>query len=293
MTDRTILIDGDVYAYRAAASVERATNWGEDDTDDGALWTLHADPGDAERSLEDALHATVETQLGGADRIIIALTDATNWRVSVLPTYKGNRKAVRKPMLLGFVRQYLRDNYEVWERPGLEGDDILGILMTTDKVVTGEKICVTIDKDLHTIPGFHFNNGKPQDGILEVTQAEADRFHLYQTLMGDTTDGYTGCPGVGPQVASAFLDDPYILTPEERILKSGKRKGEVDIRWVKMPTEDVWSGIVSLFAKAGYTEAYALQQARVARILRASDYDFNKKEPRLWMPTILAQNKSL
>ena len=38
------------------------------------------------------------------------------------------------------------------------------------------------------------------------------------------------------------------------------------------------------FEKKGLTEDDALLQARVARILRASDYDFKKKEPIMWTP---------
>jgi DNA polymerase-1 len=36
--------------------------------------------------------------------------------------------------------------------------------------------------------------------------------------------------------------------------------------------------------KHGLSEEYMLRQARLARILRASDYDFKRKEPILWLP---------
>jgi hypothetical protein len=45
-----------------------------------------------------------------------------------------------------------------------------------------------------------------------------------------------------------------------------------------------WELIVEAYAKKDLTEADALQQARVARILRFDDYDFNKKKPILWTP---------
>ena len=42
---------------------------------------------------------------------------------------------------------------------------------------------------------------------------------------------------------------------------------------------------MSLFVKAGLDEEAALVQARVSRILRASDFDFKAKQPILWKPT--------
>lgn len=286
MSQRTILLDGDVYCYQAAAAVERTINWGEDTDDDSCLYTLHADLDDAMLTLDASVETLRET-LGG-DRVILALTDKVNWRTDILPTYKGNRAAVRRPLVLSDLRQYARDTYEVWERPGLEGDDILGILATNNKTIPGEKVVVTIDKDLKTVPGFHYNSGKPREGIFEVTPEEADHFHLLQGIAGDVTDGYTGCPGLGMSRAEEFLAAPYMLVPEEYTISRGARKGEQGVKWVKAPEcPSLWDGIVSLYARAGYNEEFALQQFRVARILRSSDYDFKNKEPILWTPGLL------
>ncbi len=46
-----------------------------------------------------------------------------------------------------------------------------------------------------------------------------------------------------------------------------------------------WDTVVNAYEKAGLTEEDALVQARVARILRASDYDQSTQEPILWTPT--------
>lgn len=273
----TYLFDADVVAYRAAAGVEVATDWGD------GLWTYHAEEIACAEAIEEMIENTCR-KLGEADRLIMALTDPVNWRHDVLPTYKGNRKETRKPLLLPFARQYLRDNHEVFERPTLEGDDVLGILMTSKKIVPGDKVCISIDKDLKTIPGFHHNLTDHRGHIFEVTEEEADRYHLMQTLIGDQTDGYAGCPGVGETVANEFLDNPYELVPTEREIQRGKNAGTTVVEWRKQPTDNVWTGIVSLYAKVGLTEAVALQQARVARILRSTDYDFKKKEPILWKP---------
>jgi len=41
---------------------------------------------------------------------------------------------------------------------------------------------------------------------------------------------------------------------------------------------------VAAFESRGLTEEDALIQARVARILRADDYDFKESQPILWSP---------
>jgi DNA polymerase-1 len=96
----------------------------------------------------------------------------------------------------------------------------------------------------------------PNTDIVEVTEEEADYFHMVQTLTGDATDGYSGCPGVGPVRA-------------EKLIKN---------------MTDPWTEVVKAYEKAGLSEQDALVQARVARILRASDYDFRRKEVKLWTP---------
>ena len=114
---------------------------------------------------------------------------------------------------------------------------------------------VTIDKDLKTIPGLHFDPGNPDDGIYEVTQEQADYNHLFQSLTGDLVDGYKGCPGVGPVKAARILEkDPC------------------------------WASVVAAYNEKGISEEDALVQARVARILRWGEYNMEKKETRLWNP---------
>jgi DNA polymerase-1 len=170
-------------------------------------------------------------------------------------------------------------------RPRLEGDDILGILATWQKV-RGEKVIVSIDKDMKTIPGLYCRD--LDAGIVEVSEEEADNWHLIQTLAGDQTDGYPGCPGIGMDRAAKAILEPTILVPYEHELTRGPRKGEIEIRYREEPTDDKWQAVVTRYAAAGLSEEVALMNARVARILRASDYDFKNKRPILWTPTAAA-----
>jgi hypothetical protein len=49
-----------------------------------------------------------------------------------------------------------------------------------------------------------------------------------------------------------------------------------------------WEAVVAAFEKAKLTEADALVQAQVARICRASDYDFKTKKVKLWQQPMKA-----
>ncbi|HCL3314588.1 TPA: hypothetical protein N2A14_002596 [Pseudomonas aeruginosa] len=269
------LIDGDVFAYEIAAGAEEATHWGD------GLWTLHA----WEEPAKARLLGRID-ELGraiGADRIIVALSDSDNWRKQVLPSYKENRVGQRKPMLLNLLKELLQEEHEVFVRPTLEADDVLGILATWSGL-NGEKVIVTKDKDLQTIPGLHYLSHKEELGVFEVSQEEADKWHLIQALAGDITDGYSGCPGIGIETARKILEEPHGWEQYEHTFKSGARKGETEMRWQKCDVDSPWDAVLSHYRRAGLGEEEALRQARVARICRASDYDFKTKQVKLWTP---------
>ena len=46
----------------------------------------------------------------------------------------------------------------------------------------------------------------------------------------------------------------------------------------------MWQSVIDAYKSKGYTEEDALRNARMARILRAEDYDFKNKEVKLWKP---------
>jgi DNA polymerase-1 len=258
---RVALIDADILAYQAAAVSEKATDWGD------GLWTLHAFEEEAALAFETSLNRVLEKV--EATNFFLAFSDSLNWRKDVLPTYKGNRAETRKPMLLKWVRQYAQ-KYNCITIPTLEGDDVLGIWATTKSKLdpVREFIICTTDKDLKTIPGKHYNFGR--DEFFEISEHQADKWHMIQTLTGDTTDGYVGCPGVGPVGA-------------EKILAKALEEGTP---WAnpQQLREIYWKHVVAAYSKAGFGEEEALVQARVARILRAEDYDDVLKKVILWTP---------
>ena len=246
--NRTLLIDGDVIAYTAASAVEREYDWGDD------LWTLHSDVGEARNKATAQIEALGEKLK--ADHVVIAFSDKENFRKTIYPDYKGNRKDKRKPIALKELKEWIGEQYETWVRPGLEGDDVLGILSTHPKMFPGEKIIVSIDKDFKTVPGYFFNPDKDTQPQF-IDFMDANYWHMMQTLTGDATDGYPGCPGIGPKTAEKLLDCPH---------------------------DSMWDVVAEAYKKKGLTLEDAITQARCARILRCTDYDFKKKEPILWHP---------
>ena len=273
----TALIDGDILVYQAALEAEHEHRW-----DDG-LWTYHADEEHAKAGFQGLLTGILE-EVKATD-FMIALTDSErNWRLDVLPTYKGNRKGVRRPLLRKYLNDWVQAEFadKAFLRPRLEGDDVLGILATHPKIVPGDKVVVSIDKDFKTIPGKHYN--QKHKTFFEINEEEADWWHMAQTVSGDATDGYAGCPGVGVERAAAFLNAPYLSVPYDHTITRGSRKGEVEVRYREEPTDDVWAAVVSLYESKGLNEEAALTQARVARILRHTDYDFDMRKPILWNP---------
>jgi DNA polymerase-1 len=159
--------------------------------------------------------------------------------------------------------------YPVLLIKGLEADDVCGISAGKLQRAGREPVIVSPDKDLLQIPGKVYQTvptncgtaGKKQ--IVDITEEKGDEWHLIQTLAGDTVDGYKGCPGVGAVKARKLMEEcrEKGLSPAER-----------------------WKRVVALYEEKGLTEEDALVQARVARILRFTDWDANKKAPILWTP---------
>ena len=244
----TLLIDGDVFVFRCAYSAQEQVDWGN------GLISSWVNTFQAQANLKRTLN-TLKEKLN-ADDMIIALSSPISFRKTLEPSYKENR-LFREPLLAyKTLREFIKKSYASQELSGLEGDDVLGILATSPE--QKDTIIISLDKDLQQIAGKHYNIDKPDQGITAVTSHQATLFFYTQVLTGDTTDGYSGCPGVGPKSAAKILQD--VTTHFE-----------------------AWQRIVQAYEKAGLTEDNALLQARLARILRYGEYSLSKG-PRLWIP---------
>lgn len=252
---RILLIDGDILAYMFASASEQNIDWG-----DGVV-TCSANLDTAKQNLDEHITGLL-TDLK-AKEYVIALSDPdVNFRKAIYPAYKSHRKDVRQPIIRRALEDHLVEQHHAKRKPTLEGDDVLGIMATNPKLYPGyEKIIVSDDKDMKTVPCKLYRLGK----LAAYPPPHADYWHLFQTLTGDTTDGYPGLPNVGPKKAEAILNDDVADPHDTTTL------------WR-------WNRVVAAYVKRGLTEADALVQARCARILRHEDYDYKRKAPRLWTP---------
>lgn len=305
-----LAFDMDYLIFSAMSASEEEHDWGDD------LWSLECDHAKARsimygtiKGLKKEIAKQLEKKYpklraeGAYEFVELCIISGKgNFRLDILDTYKGNRVAKRKPV--GYpdfcnstMEHFGPERSFRWD--GVEGDDVIGILGTKPELAGCDRvIMVSCDKDFNTIPGDFFWMTMME--LVRNTVEDADKWHMRQTLMGDTTDGYGGVPGVGEAFEGSlmdWLDDPKYYTAREHTFLRGPRKGEIEIRYegktqeemleIDPSTPDVmplWDCMVSLAASKGMSEEDLLVQARVARILRASDWDFEKQEPILWTP---------
>ena len=265
-TKRIAIVDADSIIFSVAATSEMrvAGATPEEDT-----WLATVSEDDAYREVCDKIDALIGD--AACEEAIICLSSRKKcFRYDLLPTYKANRKGGRSPQ----YRQMLTDRlatdedayYRILRVEGLEADDVCGIAADSIRAAPlREPVVISIDKDLLQIPGWNYNPGVHGNNyaarLTYVTEEDAFRAHLYQTLVGDSTDGYTGIPGWGPKRATKLLDACAHLSPAQQ-----------------------WQWVVEAFRKKGLDAETALVQARVARILRAENWDVETKEVRLWDP---------
>lgn len=208
------------------------------------------------------------TERAGCKSFVLMLTDKQNWRKEVLPTYKANRKKKERPPLLAELREAIltHPTLPVRQVQDLEGDDLCGIFQTKMQGSGSRTVIISIDKDMRTIPGWHFNPNK--DTVpYKVSAGEAVYMHMTQTLTGDPVDHYKGCPGIGPKKA-------------EKILRPAFGK-----------SAELWKLVVDTYVKRGKTLEDALVQARVAYILQDDNWDRNKGI-RLWTPPYETESRA-
>ena len=89
----TLLLDGDLIAYRIAAALEKPVHWGD------GLWTLHC----YENEVFAAFVSKVESikKETGLSDVVVTISIPRNFRKEINPLYKANRKSTRKPLCFG------------------------------------------------------------------------------------------------------------------------------------------------------------------------------------------------
>jgi DNA polymerase-1 len=239
-----LLVDADILLYRMCFAHEKVIDWGD------GVTSNTADIDTAQKRIRSMVRKMAK--FCHCEELTMCLTGRKNFRYNVYPDYKANRVSQNFEMIKP-LRQWIEDSFNSLCIPMLEADDAMGVRATSGDA---EYVIATIDKDLLQIPGRHYNwnSNKRQT----ISKKDADHFFYIQILTGDTTDNYFGVPGIGPVKAA-------------KVLKENDKK-------------DWWTAIVAEYEAKNLTEEYALQMARVARILRAEDFNLETEEPILWTP---------
>jgi len=243
---KTVLIDADILMFRFAFRHQTEIDWGNGITSE--LLESNRAKVDIDQFIKSLLRKT------GCQDYRLCFTHELNFRYSILPTYKANRSHMEPPKLLTILKKYMLDNhpYESWKY--LEADDLMGILGTK---YPDQYILSTIDKDFESLPVWLFNWDKDKKP-RRISEERADYMFHYQWLIGDPGDGYYGCYRIGDKKARRILDEHE---------------------------SHEWSdAVIETYADRCYTWYEIIQQARMARILRHTDYDFKRKEVILWNP---------
>lgn len=218
------LIDGDIVAYRCAATCEN-------ESIRIAIYRM-------EDMLFD-IFASVK-----AKDYLMYITGKDNFRKQVDPQYKFNRKDKPRPIHLAACQEYLITKYKAIVTDGIEADDALGIEqckhLENDDIST---VICSIDKDLLQIPGNHWNFVKKESTTVSPTQGLR---HFYkQLLIGDTTDNIFGVRGIGKVKAGYHLDSH---DDESDMYNTVKNLYNEDVRfhmncntlWIQQKEGELW-----------------------------------------------------
>jgi DNA polymerase-1 len=262
---RIAILDADVIAYVASAEAANyePVEWGEGvSTDDSGM-----------PKAKDVAKTMVElwTTYSSCKEAVLAFSGESklNFRRAVNPGYKSNR-TTEKPVLYPALVNWMKDTWVSESATNLEGDDIIGIHVTTvDQGVTW--VGVSTDKDLKTLPGHIVHVTREGPKYLTLNDTQANRWWMMQTIMGDPVDGYKGAPGLGIKAAEGILDGTTNL--QEMWLAARDAYG----RQYNKPVQRK-----KFLTGSPYQEA--LMNARCARILRAGDYNYETQEVNLWTP---------
>tara|TARA_R100000808_G_C2151335_1_gene160312 strand:- start:2582 stop:3205 length:624 start_codon:yes stop_codon:yes gene_type:complete len=185
--------------------------------------------------------------------VIMCFSDYPTFRHTLHQEYKANRLGRRKPLALSDIRKKVAENYKAISFDGLEGDDVMSLLVTGERYE--DPIIVSPDKDMRGVPCRLL----AKDEVELITRKKADRHWMIQTLTGDSTDNVKGLTGVGPVTAEKIL---------------GKAEH----------FEDLWLKVHEAYVKKKQSYADAVMTARLTRILRDGEYNHVTGEVKLWEP---------
>ena len=190
---RVALVDGDIVAFRCAASCK-----GEDPS---SLANFRAD-----QLIRDVIQATQ------AELVEVFLSGTRNFRYELFPDYKANRRESVDPIYRQSCKEYLITNWFASVSDGIEADDAIGIAHTTLTSVNNTPIICSIDKDFKQLSGEFYDFVKEE--FFTVDPLEAQRYFYKQLLLGDRSDNIPGYDGKARQKPTKQIQAWYSMIDE-------------------------------------------------------------------------------
>ena len=261
MESGKVLIDGDIVAYKAAASLESdyfkevvafstdlklykyKQDYHEKFVEGYKFWAAGNDKiaRHIDKNMKFIIGKTVRSPESGLYQVY--LTGSSNFRYKVAKSYpyKEVRKQTPKPVDLPKAREYLVDNFNAIVSDGEEADDLIAMEATRCGPTT---IVASVDKDMLQIPCRHFNlnTGK----WTTVSEFAGLKFFYKQILTGDVADNIKGVYGIGPKTADKMLKG---LSTEEELWDVCVEAYEGDVNrvvenarllWLRREVGEVW-----------------------------------------------------
>lgn len=188
------IIDADSYLYRAALTCNELV-----ELQPGMYYECW-DINKAREYLKDTAKSMMD-RTGCDEYVFVTGGIGKNFRYTINPSYKSNRKKQSKPIMLDKVKEMCFAEFPLVYTPCLEADDTCRILMEENK----DNVIVSIDKDLRTFPGKIYDSY--HDVLRYITPQQAEANFKRQLLIGDKTDGYSGIPKIGPATADKLILD--------------------------------------------------------------------------------------
>lgn len=163
------------------------------------------------------------------------------FRNTMLPQYKGTRDAAPEDLLsqLPLIQQMLDALGVTYiEKPGYEGDDVIGTLATMGEqakyktlVLSGDRDAFQLVDDWVTVlyPGHHFKDLKHMtpEAVFAKYKVTPAQYPDLAALRGETADNIPGVPGVGDGFAAKWINQYGSLEGIcEHADEIGGKKGE-------------------------------------------------------------------
>ena len=173
------------------------------------------------------------------------------FRHEAFPEYKAQREETPDgikfgvPVIKDILKAY---NIPIMEAPGFEADDIIGTLATQGQQLQGIDIyMMTPDKDYGQLVRGNVHMYKPRhDGGYDILgeQDIINKYGIERTeqvidllgLMGDSSDNFPGCPGVGEKTAVKLIKE--FGSVENLLANTSELKGAIKTK-VESHVDDI------------------------------------------------------